>query len=104
MLLKNLYKLSFINVDFPEPETPVTHVINPIGILVSRSLRLFEEAPDIIIFLFVGGTRFTGTSIIFFPEMYIPVREFLFFSIFFGVPLAIISPPLEPAPGPISIT
>ena len=40
-----LYKVCKINVDLPLPETPVTHVKLPKGILRLTFLRLFPEAP-----------------------------------------------------------
>ena len=93
-----------ISVDFPDPETPVTHVIKPIGISTLKFFKLLDEAPKIDIFLLLGRTLFLGILISFLPEIYIPVIEFSLFSILSGVPSAIISPPYDPAPGPISIT
>lgn len=40
-----LYKTSFINVDLPEPETPVTHVNRPSGNLTLIFFKLFSVAP-----------------------------------------------------------
>ena len=42
---KALYKVCKINVDLPLPETPVTHVKLPRGILRFTLLRLFPDAP-----------------------------------------------------------
>src|SRR5699024_10244624 len=39
-LANDLYKISFTSVLFPEPETPVTAVIKPIGNLDRKSTRL----------------------------------------------------------------
>ena len=36
--------MSFIKVDFPEPETPVIETKSPNGISTSISLRLFSDA------------------------------------------------------------
>ena len=42
---KELYKVCSIKVDLPLPDTPVTHVKLPSGILRFTLLRLFPEAP-----------------------------------------------------------
>lgn len=39
-----LYNTSFTSVDFPEPETPVTHVNTPSGNLTLMFFRLFSVA------------------------------------------------------------
>ena len=44
-----LYKTSFIRVDFPDPETPVTQLNTPSGILTFTSFKLFCDAPIISI-------------------------------------------------------
>ena len=56
----------------------------------------------VILFLF-GVSRFLGALICFFPDRYFAVIDFLFFNISSREPLAHISPPWTPAPGPISI-
>ena len=104
LLLRYLNNVSFINVDFPEPDTPVTQVINPTGISTVKFFKLFEHALCIFISFVPGLDLTSGTEISFFPDKYIPVIEFLLFLICLGVPSAMISPPYEPAPGPISIT
>jgi hypothetical protein len=72
-----LYKISFTNVDFPEPETPVTHVNNPNGNFTSTFFKLCSTAPFISIFLpLVAFLLFLGTSIFFLPLKYCPVTEF----------------------------
>ena len=40
------YKVAFIRVDFPEPDTPVTQVIKPMGKLRLTSCRLLPVAPS----------------------------------------------------------
>ena len=42
-----LYNISFINVDFPEPDTPVIQVNTPSGIFTFMFFRLFCSAPTI---------------------------------------------------------
>ena len=99
------YKVSLMSVDLPEPDTPVTHVINPTGIVRFTFFRLFPAAPfNSITCIELKGVRCSGTSINCLPDRYCPVNDFLFAAICFGVPCATISPPCTPAPGPISIT
>ena len=38
-------RVSLINVDLPEPETPVTHVISPAGMSMSTFRKLLPVAP-----------------------------------------------------------
>ena len=64
-----------ISEDFPEPETPVTHVNKPIGILTLISFRLFAEALLTDIHLPFGLRRLLGTSILFLPEIKSDVCE-----------------------------
>ena len=40
--------VSVIKEDLPEPETPVTAIIQPNGMLTSKSARLFCRAPNIV--------------------------------------------------------
>ena len=93
----------FINEDFPEPDTPVIHVNNPIGIFTDIFWRLFSEALIIFIFLSDGFFLLDGIWILFSPLRYLAVRDFLFLRIALISPSAHISPPCLPAPGPISI-
>jgi hypothetical protein len=66
-----LYKISFIKVDFPEPETPVIQVNTPSGNFTSIFFKLCSVAPFTSIhFPFVGFLRFLGTSIFFLPLKY----------------------------------
>ena len=56
-------------VDFPLPETPVTHVKVPIGILRSTFCKLFALAPNIYKNLpFLALFLLFGISINFFPD------------------------------------
>ena len=43
-----LYKISFINVDFPEPLTPVMTVMTSRGNFTSIPFKLFSAAPLIL--------------------------------------------------------
>ena len=88
--------------DFPEPETPVTAVKQPNGNSTSMLSKLFCLAPNILRWPLNGFTRSVGTGIDLFPERYAPVIEPLALITAFGVPLATISPPSNPAPGPKS--
>ena len=92
-----------INEDFPEPDTPVIHVNNPIGIFTDIFWRLFSEALIILIFFSDGFFLLDGIWILFSPLRYLAVRDFLFLRIALISPSAHISPPCLPAPGPISI-
>ena len=102
LLATLLYKISFISVLFPEPETPVIHTNFPKGIFTFKFLRLFSLAFTISINSPFPSLIVSGTSIVFFPLRYIPVIEFGFRIISSNVPWATISPPCTPAPGPIS--
>ena len=78
LLASTVYKMSFTNVDFPEPETPVTETKTPSGTSTSMSLRLFSLAPFTTIFRFGStGRRFLGISIDLRPERYAPVIDSL---------------------------
>ena len=58
-----LYKVSLINDDLPLPLTPVTQVMTPNGNLTFTFLRLFSEAPTILINLpLPTTTTFTAPS------------------------------------------
>ena len=56
-----LYNTSFTNVDFPEPDTPVTQLNTPNGNLTLIFFKLFSCAPstsitfDFVCFLLFGG-------------------------------------------------
>ena len=43
------YKVSFIKVDFPEPETPVTQINLPSGNFTLKFFKLFPAAPVILV-------------------------------------------------------
>ena len=95
--------MSIINDDFPDPDTPVTTVRQPRGILTLIFLRLFSSAPRIDIYsLGFFVTKFFRV-IFFFPERYMPVSECLFLTISSYVPANITSPPWIPARGHMSI-
>ena len=66
-LANPLYNISFINVLFPEPETPVTQVNTPSGILTSIFFKLFCFAPLISIDLPFDFLLLLGTLICFLP-------------------------------------
>ena len=78
--------------DLPEPDTPVTTVITPIGILTLIFFKLFllasitsKNLSDFLLSL--------GTSSFNFLDKYKPVKELGFSITSFGVPIATISPP-----------
>ena len=99
-----LYKTSFTSVDFPEPDTPVTHVNTPNGNFTLIFFKLFSVAFfTSITFVFVCFLLAFGTSIFFLPLKYCPVIESFTCFISSAVPCAITFPPCTPAPGPISI-
>ena len=85
----------------PEPETPVTHVITPVGNDTFIFLRLFTLAPFTLIHP-VGSLLLSGTGIFFLPLKYAPVTEPGTSIISCAVPAATTCPPCSPAPGPIS--
>ena len=63
-----LKSVSITKVDFPPPETPVTHINSSVGKETVTFLRLLPFAPinlisDILLFLL-----FCGTGILFLPE------------------------------------
>ena len=100
-LARCLYRISFVSELFPEPETPVTHVMTPRGKSTSIFFRLFSLAPFTVINP-VGFRRSAGTGIFIFPLRYAPVIDFLHLIMSFMLPAATTSPPCEPAAGPIS--
>jgi len=91
-----LYKTSFTSVDFPEPETPVTHVNTPSGIFTLMFFKLFSCAPSISIDLPLDFLLFLGTAIFFLPLKYCPVIEFSISLTSSAVPCAITFPPCTP--------
>ena len=99
-----LYSTSFTSVDFPEPETPVTHVNTPNGNFTLIFFKLFSVAFfTSIAFDLTTFLLFLGTSIFFLPLKYWPVTESFTNFTSSAVPCAITFPPCTPAPGPISI-
>ena len=97
------YKISYIRVDLPLPDTPVTSVSTPVGIATSIFLRLFSLHPFSWIHL-LDSLLTAGVSIVNCRDRYCPVKDSGFASISSGVPFATIRPPCNPAPGPISTT
>jgi hypothetical protein len=65
-------RVSRTRVDFPDPETPVTHVMAPSGIVTSIPLRLLARHPRIRSAFPFELLRRAGTGISFFPERYCP--------------------------------
>ena len=100
---KDLYRISLIKVDFPEPETPVTQTNCPKGIRTLIFFRLFSFAPIISMYFLLLFLLCFGTNIFFFPLKYCPVIDSGTNLISSAVPCATTFPPCTPAPGPISI-
>ena len=89
-----LYNTSFTSVDFPEPETPVTHVNTPNGNFTLIFFKLFSVAFfTSIAFDFTIFLLFLGTSIFFLPLKYWPVTESFTNFTSSAVPCAITFPP-----------
>ena len=59
----DIVRVSVTKEDFPEPETPVTRVSVPSSILTVTPLRLFADAPVILIAPRPGLRRFSGSLI-----------------------------------------
>ena len=53
-------KISVINVDFPEPDTPVTDINLPKGKFTVKFFKLFSFAPLMTIFSFFPFLRTEG--------------------------------------------
>jgi len=83
-----LYNISFINVDLPEPETPVTRVIVPSGIFTLIFFKLFSLAPFISRYFLFPFLRFSDSSIFSIPFKYLPVMLLSLSITSFGVPCA----------------
>ena len=83
-----LHKISFTNVDFPLPDTPVTQINFPSGNLTLIFFKLFSLAPFTSIYSPFPLRRFDGTGILYSPERYFPVIEWGFFMTSSGVPAA----------------
>ena len=97
-------KVRLIKVDLPEPETPVTQVIKPSGMVKSTLFRLLPRAPfNVSTLSLLKGTRCAGISIRRLPDINCPVMELGLANTCSGVPCAMTWPPCTPAPGPISI-
>ena len=101
---KALYKVWSIKVDFPLPETPVTHVKQPKGIFKFTFFKLFPVAPPNCKNLpFLASLLFFGSAINFLLDKYFPVILSSFLIISSKLPCATTLPPLFPASGPKSI-
>ena len=100
---KAFFKISFTNVDFPEPDTPVTAINFPRGKSTLTFFKLFSAAPVKRMDCPFPARRSAGVGISRFPERYCPVSECSLAATSSGVPAATISPPACPAPGPTSI-
>ena len=85
--------ISLTSEDLPLPETPVTQVNVPSGMLTSIPRRLFSRASRTVRNLPLPLRRLFGTAIFIFPERYCPVSERGDAMISSGVPAAMISPP-----------
>src|SRR4030043_2063351 len=81
----------------PEPDTPVTAVNIPTGILISIFLRLFSLAPSKIICRPPEERLFGGRAIDSFPDKNLPVSDSSLIKISSGVPRKTTSPPCTPA-------
>ena len=94
-----------ISVLLPLPDTPVTQVKVPSGMLAVTFCRLFSLAPLTVSQRppLAGGSRRTlGIGTWRKPERYWPVRLALLRITSSGVPSAMTLPPWAPAPGPMS--
>jgi len=101
--LSPLYKISYIKVDFPEPETPVIQVKVFRGIFTSIFFKLCSSAPIISKYLPFPFLLLSGISIFNLFDRYFPVNDLSDFRTSSTFPSKTISPPFSPAPGPISI-
>ena len=88
--------------DFPEPETPVTEVIQPNGKSTLIDCKLLCLAPLILILFLLGFFLLLGGSIFSRPLRYAPVTDSWLSITVFGGPFATTTPPSNPAPGPRS--
>ncbi len=98
--LEYLSITSITSEDFPLPETPVKHTNAFRGISTFMFFKLCENAffTEIILLNLKG----VYSNFIFLLR-YLPVRDFVSFTISLGVPEKTISPPLGPDKGPKSI-
>src|SRR5690242_21117283 len=93
-----------MRLDLPEPDTPVTHVMRPMGISTLTSRRLWALAPTKRMARPSFFLRLEGMGIRFSPERYGPVTDVGDAMMAEGVPSATMLPPRAPAPGPMSTT
>ena len=94
--------VSWIKVDLPDPETPVTTTNPPSGIVTVRFWRLFPFAPFKSKDLSVRERRSFGILSPRSPRRYVAVKLFPFTNRFRVVEV-MICPPSIPALGPTSI-
>ena len=95
--------MSWIKVDLPDPETPVTQINLFRGKVTLIFLRFHWLALVMVIWwLGFWETKLGRDSIFNLPDKYFPVKEFLLFSMSFKEPWATISPPFFPAYRPKS--
>ena len=97
-----LLMISLTSDDLPEPDTPVTHVSVPSGMLTSTLRRLFSRQPNTRRKFPFPARRCAGTAMRRLPERYWPVMLSGAFMMSCSVPCAMICPPCTPAPGPTS--
>ena len=98
------YKMSMINEDLPDPDTPVTAVKMPRGKDTSIFFKLWWVAPVIFIDSFEPFLLFLGIGMLSLPDRYPPVNESGWAKRSLTVPCTIIFPPSRPARGPTSTT
>jgi hypothetical protein len=60
--------MSLTSVDFPDPDTPVTAIMQPSGKVTSMSDRLFSLAPRTTTLWPVPGRRRSGNGILRRPD------------------------------------
>ena len=98
------YRTSVTSVLLPLPDTPVTAVNVPSGNSTSRPLRLCWRAPLTTRRLPLPVRRSLGMGTMRSPRRKAPVMERGSSRRASSRPLAMISPPCSPAPGPMSMT
>ena len=97
-----LYRISYIRVLLPLPDTPVMQTSLPSGISTSMFRRLFWRAPRMVMDLPLPSRRSFGTGIRLNPPRYCPVSDSGAAMMSSTGPSATMCPPCSPAPGPRS--